>query len=408
VERTARAWTLFAVLAVTYCFSQFYRMSVAVIAVDLTLEFQLSPGQLSLLGGAFFYAFAAVQIPLGLALDRWGARRLVLAGTLCGAAGSAVFGLSPGWAGLLVGRVLMGLGMAPVLMGSFKLIAGWFPAGAFGSLSGLLLGLGTLGSLVAATPLARLVEWLGWRGSFLGFGLATLLTSAAIVLWVRDPAPPRCAGTAGSGILAGLGQVVRLPSFWAMVPLALAGYASVASLQGLWGGPFFMESLGYSRTVTGNILLCLGLATAVGSFGWGAVSDRWLRSRKWVVIGGTLGGALFVVPLLGLAAPTGAVGWGAVLFGFGLLGASRTLIYAHIKESVPPQMVGTAVTAVNFFLMAGPALLQQLQGLVLKQYPGNYRAAFAAMLIALLLGAAAYLATRDTHPSRLPTAGESR
>ena len=401
MERRARAWPIFAVMAVTYCFSQFYRMSTAVIAVDLAREFNLGPNRLALLGGAFFYAFASVQIPLGLALDRWGAKRIILAGTLCAAAGSVVFGLSPGWAGLLTGRVLMGLGMAPVLMGSFKLIAGWFPATSFGGLSGLMLGLGTLGSLVAATPLAALVGWMGWRGSFVGFGLATLLTSAAIAAWVRDPAPPTAPAGPPPGVLDGLGRVLRLPSFWAMVPLALVGYASVASLQGLWGGPFFMESQGYSRTTTGNILLCLGLSSAAGNFLWGVVSDRWLRSRKWVVIGGTLACTLFMLPLLGVAAPAGAVGWGAAMFGFGLLGASRTLIYAHVKESVPPQLVGTAVTAVNFFLMAGPALLQQTIGLILDLRPGDYPSAFAAIALSLLLAAGVYLATRDTHPSRL-------
>ncbi len=325
----------------------------------------------------------------------------MLAGSVCAAAGAVVFGLSPVWAGLLTGRALMGLGMAPVLMGSFKLIAGWFPAASFGGLSGLMLGLGTLGSLVAATPLAALVGWIGWRGSFVGFGLATLGTSAAIAAWVRDPVPSAAPAGARRGVLDGLGCVLRLPSFWAMVPLALVGYASVASLQGLWGGPFFMGSLGYDRTVTGNILLCLGLSTAAGNFLWGAVSDRWLRSRKWVVVGGTLTGTLFLLPLLGVVVPAGAVGWGATLFGFGLLGASRTLIYAHIKESVPPEVVGTAVTAINFFLMIGPALVQQSLGLILERRPGDYSTAFLAVVLSLLLGAGAYLATRDTHPSRL-------
>jgi sugar phosphate permease len=398
----ARAWAIFTVMVVTYCFSQFYRMSAAVIAVDLAREFGLDPNRLSLLGGAFFYAFASVQIPLGLALDRWGAKRMVLAGTLLGAFGSVLFGLGTGWVGLLVGRVLMGLGMAPVLMGSFKLFAEWFPAGAFGGLSGLILGIGTLGSLVAATPLAALVGWIGWRGSFIGFGIATLVTSAAIAVVVKDRPPGSEAVEVGPGasVLAGLGQVVRLPSFWAMVPLALAGYASVASLQGLWAGPYFMQGLGYSRTVTGNILLVLGLSTAVGCLLVGVVSDRWLRSRKWVVVGGNALAVLFLLPLIGVGAPSGPVGWAVMLTGFGLLGASRSLIYAHIKESVPPAAVGTAVTAVNLFVMAGPAVLQQVIGAVLDRRPGDYRSAFLTVVVSLLLGTLAYLCTRDTHPTR--------
>ena len=135
---------------------------------------------------------------------------MVLAGTLCGAAGAVVFGLSPGWAGLLVGRVLMGLGMAPVLMGSFKLIAGWFPAASFGGLSGLMLGLGTLGSLVAATPLAALVGWIGWRGSFVGFGLATLAERYRLEL--REGRVTREHADALAAIQAAADGLVRNPN----------------------------------------------------------------------------------------------------------------------------------------------------------------------------------------------------
>ncbi|MDW7710907.1 MAG: MFS transporter [Deferrisomatales bacterium] len=394
-----RAWAIFGVMSLMYCFSQFYRVSTALIAVDLAAEFGLGPDELALLGGMFFYAFALAQFPLGPALDRWGARTIVVgAASLC-ALGSALFALTDSWGGLLAGRALMGLGMAPVLMGSLKLLAEWFPAGAFGTVSGLILSLGTVGALLAATPLAGLVAWLGWRGTFLAFAALTLLAAAAIHRTVKerpDGAAPAPIPREGRG---GLRHVLGLPSFWLTAPLALVGYASVASLQGLWAGPYFMESLSYTRTEAGNILLALGLATAVGSSVGGWLSDR-IRSRKWVVTGGNAVSILCFIPLVGIGTPSSAAGWTAVFAVLGFFSAFRVLLYAHVKESVPPHLVGTAVTAINFFIMVGPALVQQVMGTILEGSPGNYEAAFLFPLLTLAVGSGLYLLTREARPGR--------
>lgn len=402
MEDRKRAWAIFGVMSVMYCFSHFFRVSTALIAVDLTAEFGLGPGGLSFLGGAFFYAFAAAQLPLGPALDRLGARRMVLLGACVGALGSLVFGLAPGVEGLVAGRVLLGLGMAPILMGSLKLFADWFPPAQFGTVSGLVMALGTGGSLLAATPLAGLVAWLGWRGTFGLFAALTLAGAVAIAWVVQDgsPAPEEGSGPAAGGLFAGWAAVLRLPSFWAMAPLALVGYASVAGIQGLWAGPYFMEGLGYSRVETGHILFSLGLFGVVGSAVAGVLSDRWLKTRKWAVFGGNLAAVLLMLPLVGIGTPTSPLGWQVVFGALGLFGAFRFLLYAHVKESVPRRYAGSAVTAVNFFIMVGPALMQQAMGAVLAARPGDYRAAFAVPVVAVVVGAVLYLWTRDTHPSR--------
>lgn len=394
---------MFAALAAMYCLSQFFRSSTALIAVDLSREFHLGPERLSLLGAAFFYAFALAQIPLGPALDRFGARRILLGAAAVGAVGSALFGLATGWPALVAGRVLMGLGMAPVLMGTLKLAAQWLPAHRFGTASGTILAVGTLGSLLAASPLAALAGAIGWRASFGLFTAATAVGAGALAWLVRDPpttdtSPQPVAPVPGSGLF----RVVRQGNFWAMAPLAAAGYASIASLQSLWAGPFLMESLRYARSEAGAILLALGLASALGTAVSGHLSDRVLRSRKWVVILGNTAAVVLLLPLLGVGAPRSALGWGIVFSLLGFFAAFRTLVYTHVKETVPLELAGTAVTAVNFFIMMGPALVQQGMGAVLGAYPGQYRLAFWIPFAALAVADAAYLFTRDTHPSRLP------
>lgn len=388
-------------MAAMYVFSMFYRVSTTIIATDLAREFSLGPSTLSLLGAGFFYAFALAQLPLGPALDRFGSRRIVAGATAVGALGSFVFAAGHRWEVLLLGRVLMGLGMAPVLMGALKLFSVWFPPAQFGTIGGLIMAIGGLGALLASTPLAGLVALLGWRLTFCLFGALTLACTAVVLVVVRDrpgteglPPSPAPQGKAGWA------QVISLPTFWCMAPLALVGYASVVSLQGLWAGPYFMQALGYSRGQTGQILFALGLTGVLGTAVTGYLSDRVFRSRKWVVLGGMVPSALLMLPLLGWTPPPSPWGWAVLFAGLGLLSSSRTLVYAHAKELMPPELTGTAVTAVNFFIMIGPALMQQSMGLVLEARPGRYALAFLIPAGGLCVGGLAYLFASDTKPGR--------
>jgi sugar phosphate permease len=294
----------------------------------------------------------------------------------------------------------MGLGMAPVLMGSLKLFSAWFSPAAFGTVSGLIQAIGGLGALLASSPMAGLVAVLGWRATFVLFGGLTLLGTGVLLVVVRD----RPAGVAEGGVPgargpgAGLGRVFARGSFWAMAPLGLAGYASIACLQGLWAGPFFMEFQGYSRSETGSILFALGFTGVVGTAIAGWASDRVFRSRKWVVLGGVVPSALFMAPLLGFGAPSSPLGWALDFAAIGFFSSCRSLIYAHAKESMPAELTGTAVTTVNFFIMVGPALMQQAMGLVLQSRPGDYSAALLIPVVSLGVGALVYAFTRDTRP----------
>lgn len=389
-----RAWAIFGVMGAVYCLSMFYRVSTAIIAVDLAREFSIGPEELSLLGGVFFYFFAFSQLPLGPALDRFGARRMILLGTLLGAAGAFLFAVGNSFALMLCARALMGMGMAPILMGSLKLFSQWFPAGYFGVISGLIMGVGSLGSLIASSPLAWLVAAVGWRSSFALFGAATLLGTLLVAAVVRDG---EMSGQNGAiGVREGVRRILAARNLWFIAPLAMVSYASLISLQGLWAGPFFMESCGFTRGETGEILFSLGLTGAVGTVAAGYVSDRLVRGRKTVVVAGTAATILFMLPLIGIFAPSGVAGWVAVFGGIGFFSSARGLIYAHAKESVPPELSGTALTAINFFIMLGPALMHQSMGFVLHRHPGLYPAAFAIPLAALAVGTVIYLATKDT------------
>src|SRR5215813_10685082 len=167
------AITLVATLVSIYIVSQFLRNSVGVIAPNLAADLGLSPAEIGLLSSIFFLAFAAVQIPLGMALDRFGPRICLVVGAAITVIGAVVFACAASPGVLTFGRALLGFGTA----GSF-----------FATLAGLQVGIGTLGALLATAPLAFSTATIGWRGSFLGVAAVTLLIGLMIAVVVKDDA----------------------------------------------------------------------------------------------------------------------------------------------------------------------------------------------------------------------------
>jgi MFS family permease len=181
--RSLKLFLIFSILSLLYIFSQFFRVSNAVIAPNLIQDLGLNAETLGILGGAYFYSFALLQIPMGPMLDRIGPRIVVTLFPLIGALGAFLFALSGSFTSALLGRILIGLGMAPVLMGSMKVFILRFPPEKFATLVGTILSVGTLGNIFAASPLAYLTSVIGWRVTFILAGGITILL-AFFGLWV--------------------------------------------------------------------------------------------------------------------------------------------------------------------------------------------------------------------------------
>ena len=179
-------FVVFFVFLVAYFLSYFLRSTNAVIADDLTRDLSLSASQLGFMTSLFFATFAAAQLPLGSALDKFGARWVTPLLMLASVLGCVLFGLAQSFAVLAAARALIGLGTAANLMGALKSFSGWFREGRFATVSSLYLALGSTGALLAATPLAVLAEQFGWRNVFFGGGVATLLSAAAVMIWGRN------------------------------------------------------------------------------------------------------------------------------------------------------------------------------------------------------------------------------
>ena len=390
-ERSRRASIVLVFLA-AYFLSYFFRSTNAVIADDLARDVGLGAGALGLMTSVFLAAFAAVQLPLGSALDRFGARWVTSTLLLAAVAGSLVFALSTTLAGLTIGRALIGLGMAGVLMGALKAFAVWFEPRAFATVSGLLVGIGSLGALAAATPLALLADAFGWRTVFAGGAVVTLLAAAAIAIVVREPRGlARDEAAAGAARLA---DVFRSGRFWRLAGLMFALAGLLFAYQGLWAGPYLTQRLGASPIETGNVLLVMGLTTSLGFLSAGPISTRVGLART-----AGAGGALMVAGLAALLVvdptwPRWAVA--AVFAVIGLGGSANLLCFALARSSFPT-MPGRAVAAINLFGIGGGALLQWGLGAVIGRFdpaPGGgapEAAFFAAVLVSLVIATVALI-----------------
>lgn len=374
-QPTRHSYFVFLVFVVAYFFSYFYRSTNAVIADDLSSDLGLSASELGLMTSLFFLSFAAAQVPLGALLDRFGARFVTSGLMMSAVIGSLLFAGAQSFTVLALGRALIGLGMAGVLMGSLKAFSGWFPPQVFATVAGLFLGLGSLGALAAATPLAAFNEAFGWRAVFVGGAALILLAAGGIAAFGR-PAPAAQERTAGSEEGGSLFQIFTSVTFWRIGLLGFALTGSMFAYQGLWAGPYLVDRIGLAPIATGNLLLLMGLGVSGGYMIVGWLADR--LGLAPVTAAGATGMALVQLALAffpGLP-PAGALTALFLLFGF--FGSFNVLFYALIRELFPLDMTGRAVTAVNFLGMVGSALLQWLIGVIIGLFPVGVAGSYPA------------------------------
>ncbi|HEA69219.1 MAG TPA: MFS transporter [Desulfobacterales bacterium] len=406
----SRRWAIFVIASGNFFLSQFYRVSNAVISPQLLRDLSLDTAGLGLLSASFFYGFAITQIPISIFLDRIGPRRMMAALSLIGIIGALIFSWADTLSLGIVGRALLGIGMACNLMGTLKLLTLWFGAPSFATLSGVVFSIGTLGNMVATTPLVMMVEKMGWRATFQLIAAVNLLMVLIFYIVVRDEPKEGSFGrsAAETGLvprqaLSDLMLLLRQKDYWIISFGTFVSYGIFVAFQALWAGPYLMEAMGLSARNAGHIIFLMNLGLILGGGIWGALSDKVMKTRKWPVSGGhiILGFITMIVAVLppGIGTPLLA----SLFFGFGFFRMTGVLMYTQIKELMPIEMAGTAMTGINFFTMIGSAVfLQGLGSLMQYLYPETsrgpeaFRVAFFLCAICLVVLSFLYLFTQDT------------
>lgn len=395
-------------LGCAYVVAHFYRVSTGVIAPDLVTEVGLSAEALGALSSAFFFAFAFAQIPVGVLLDRFGPRLVVPGVTVFAIIGALIFALSHEALGLAIGRAFMGAGTAAVLMGTLVIGSRWFPPDRFGAVASSFVALGTVGALLATTPLAFASDVLGWRGAFFAMAVLTLLAGIFVWFTVRD-APPGHAyfGRKPEDLRAvwlGLGEVIRNRRLPYIIAINSVTYGSTLTIVALWGGPYLTDVHGLDGVGRGNVLLLATIGQVVGHLAFGRM-DRWLDTRKWLIVGGAV---CFALVFLVLALAPQLVLWQvAALFTLmGLVSSYSSMITTHGRTIFPDRLVGRGMTTNNMSVFMGAAVLQWLSGLVIGaaldaglSQSEAFRVMFGFLAVLLAIGVSIYSRVDDAKPS---------
>ncbi len=367
-------------LTVGYVFSQFYRAFLAVLAPVLGQELAAGPGDLALSSGLWFITFAAMQLPVGWALDHFGPRRTV-AVLLClgGGGGAALFAMAQTPTHLHLAMALLGVGCAPVLMGAYYIFAREYRPTTFGALAGLMIGVGSLGNILGAAPLVWVIESLGWRMTLWLLAGATVVVSGLIGLTLRDPARLGSDHPKGS-----IGDVLRLRALWFILPIFFFSYAAPMAIRGLWAAPYLDQVFGASEQTIGRATLVIGLAMILGNFLIGAATRIVGSIRRtvqiFIAVELMLMTVLVLYPSSGLAAAT------VLLSLIGFSGAAYALLMAHGRSFLPAHLVGRGVTFLNMFSMGGVGVMQFASRPVYQTASAAYPPAQAfAMLILFFL-----------------------
>ena len=371
--------------AAGYLLSYLFRTVNAVISPDLTRELSLNPSSLGLLTSAYFLAFAGMQLPVGILLDRYGPRRVEPVLLAIAALGAAMFAMSHTLAGLTVARAVIGAGVCACLMAPLKALAAWYPPERQASYSGWIMLAGGLGALAATVPVELALRVVEWRTLFLILAAVTLAVAVFIYVRVPDIDKPTSSGGLGAQA-AGVRDVLTHPRFWWIAPLAGLAMGSFMAIQGLWAVPWMMEVEGMSRAAAADYLLAMNTVIMLAYLGLGLVGTqlarRGIHARHLYAAGFAINFA--ALALIVLEAP-GAFAWWSL---YGLGAAANVLGFTALGEGFSRELTGRLNTTLNLMMFGGSFVAQWGIGIVVDATravfglgtAGGLRVAFGAVL----------------------------
>jgi sugar phosphate permease len=409
-------WIIFWILSLGYILVYFHRLCPAVMAVDMMADLKTGGALTGFMASAYFYPYALMQLPAGLLSDSWGPRNTITTFFFIACIGSLVMGWADSPAMAVFGRALVGLGVAMLFVPTLKILSAWFAPHEFARMTGILMAMGGIGSLSAASPLVWLNSAIGWRSSFVWVGGATFLLGAMVWIWVRDtpsrkgwPDIVHSPTPTGKPITLseGLRTVLSSRHFW---PVALWFFFTCGiffTVGGLWGGPFLTHVYQMSRFESGRILSMLAIGMIIGSPLLSWLSTQVCKGRKPVLVASSLMVTfLMILPVLFTDRLPTVVLY-LVFLGLGIFSSAVVVIgFTTTKESFPVQIAGTATGLVNLFPFSGGAIMQPLTGYLLEQQGrvaeaftvAGYRHLFLFLLASSVAALVCSLKIRETFP----------
>lgn len=388
--------TVLVPFGVGYYFSYLYRTVNAVISPELTREFALTASDLGLLTSAYFFAFAAVQIPLGRMLDRYGPRRVQTVMLSVAALGALLFAVGHSFTVVVLGRALIGVGVSACLMSAVQANALWWPRERLPLVNGLITAFGGFGAISATAPVEALLQVTDWRHIFVGVAVVTFAVAALIFFVVperRAATGPQASPAEQSAMFR---TVLRDGFFWRMTLMFTILHAAFQSYQTLWAGPWLRDVAGLDRVATANILSLVQIGFFIGALTSGIVADRLRKSgiATSTLVAGLIAVFFVVQAFVAAGIPESAT---IVWFCWGLFGSMQLLSFSVFPQRYPQPIIGRVITVVNLIVFVFAFAFQWGIGLIIDLWPplpgGGFDPAAhrTAVLVLLAIEVAAWL-----------------
>jgi predicted MFS family arabinose efflux permease len=364
---TGRAAALvFCGFAFAYFFSALLRAITATLAPIFSAEMGLRAADLGLLAGAYFFGFAALQLPLGNALDRFGPRRVLLSLLVLAVLGCAAFAMATSLAELIAARAMIGAGVGACLMAPLTCYRRHFSPAAQLRANSWMLMAGSLGMLASTLPVQWLLPLIGWRGLFWA-AAAMLMVSMVLILRVvpADPVFTPSPAHAQGGYRA----IFRHPLFVRLAPLGFFLYGGLVAVQALWAGPWLTRVAGWTASSAATGLFFINLGMLFTFMAWGSVMPRLIRrglgAERLMVWGLPLSlVALALIVLVGSGA--GAAHWAL----WCMLSTFVSLSQPAVGQAFPAAQAGRALSAFNLVIFSGVFCVQWGIGLLVDALKG--------------------------------------
>ena len=389
-----RAIWVFVAMASAYFLSTMLRAVTATLSPTLMQELTLEARDLGLLAGGYFLGFSFTQLPMGRWLDQHGPKKVVLSFLVLAVVGCLAFALAPGFSGLLLARVLIGVGVSACLMAPLTGYRRWLPLEQQQRANAWMLMTGAFGMLASTLPVQWLLPLVGWRWIFAGVAglivLSMLLMAWQVPAWHdsthKGDAPQE-------GLLASYAQVWAHPYFRAHIPMGFFNYGGLIAIQTLWAGPWMIKVAGYTPIEAATGLFGVNICMLVTYWLWGLVTPS-LSAKGWNanrLMTWGLPLSITILAYIVIAGPDAGAGAWAL---FCVLSTFVALAQPAVGMAFPSALAGRALSAYNLVLFLGIFVVQWGLGLLIDGFKGQgfteVEAYQSAMLVFWLCCVAAY------------------
>ena len=372
--------------AAAYFISYLFRTVNGTIAGRLIVDLKLDAQQLGLLTSAYFFTFAIAQLPLGIAIDRYGPRRVQMCLLSLAVAGAFLFSSATDFWDLMWARALVGAGVAGALVAGLKTIQQTIPHERQPLMNGLFIAIGTAGAATATLPVEMLLNHMTWRGLFLLLAVSTAVIAVLIgYLAPKDRPLPGSSGQARPK----LRDIITDRRFWRLAPLSATCIGTAWGLHGLWAGPWLSDVASLDHQAVVKHLFLMGMALCASALALGVLSDALRRlniSTETILAAAAIIFILAQIALVFRASVPLAVLW-SIIAG---MGASTVLSYAILAKYFPKEVAGQANAALNILHIGGAFVIQASIGIIVGTWPhdevGHYPpSAYASAFLFLVL-----------------------